>query len=80
MELHLETEPSISERLFCCLVLSKFDMIVFYLMLVSLRSNFLIIKDKKRVDSDGRGSGVELGGREEEETAFRVYYIRKKYI
>lgn len=38
------------------------------------------MKAKKGVEPEGRGSGKELGGVEEGETAIRTYCMRKKSI
>jgi hypothetical protein len=35
------------------------------------------VRDRKEVDQDGRGTVLELGGREGEETITRIYFMRK---
>lgn len=38
----------------------------------------LLMRDRKRIDPDGRGVGKELGGVEGGRTIIRVYYVRRK--
>lgn len=40
----------------------------------------LLMRDRKRIDPDGRGVGKELGGAEGGKTIKRVYYVRRKKI
>lgn len=37
-------------------------------------------RDRKNVDLDGWGHGEDLGGAEERESIFRVYYMKKIYF
>jgi len=38
------------------------------------------MRDRKRVDLEGRGTGEGMGGIEEQETIFKTYCMRKESI
>lgn len=38
----------------------------------------LLMRDRKRINPDGRGGGKELGGVEGGKTIIRVYFVRRK--
>lgn len=37
-----------------------------------------LMRERKRIDLDGRGDGVEMGELKEEETVIDTYYVEEK--
>lgn len=54
-----------------------FCFILLHLILLSLEEPFcFLIRDRKRVNLDGKGSRDELGGAEKGETIIKICYVR----
>lgn len=64
-----------SVHLFCPIPIGfLFDLFYYY----PLEACFLLMKDRKGVDPEGKEGGEELGGAEEGETIIWVYLCEKK--
>lgn len=85
MSMSLVLVPALGLFPFYLFALSYSDVSVFglyficYVSLLSLRRLFFS-NERQRVDLDGRGSGLELGGAEGGEAIFRTYCMRKESI
>jgi hypothetical protein len=74
--------PFLGLFFFCLFVLSYSDVLVFvvyYYIILHLLGAFFL-RDRNRVDPDGREGEEELRGVEGEKTIIRVYYMRKMYF
>lgn len=65
--------------------LSNFDVMVcfillYFVLLLSLRSLFFSNERQKGSGSGGNGGGEELGGAEGREALIRIYCMRKNYF
>lgn len=65
---------------FCSILMFLAFVLSYFLVFVTKRlmTLCLLMRDRKRIDPDGRGGGKELGEVEGGKTIIRVYFVRRK--